>query len=83
MPLRQKGAKMEDNKKIISRLDTIIVLLLYMLKENDSFPKLSAIFYQLKKIGLENEEIANIFEKTTSQVAKIAYEFKRPTSNKK
>ena len=72
---------LENNKKITSRLDTIIVLLLAVLKDKDTFPKLSAIFFQLKKIGLSNEEIAIIFDKTSSQVAKLSYEFKRPLKN--
>ena len=70
---------MEDNKKIISRLDSIIILLLFVLQGKEMSPKLPAIFNQLKKVGLTNEEIADIFNKTPSQVAKTAYEFKRPT----
>ena len=69
---------MKEENKIISRLDTIIILLLSMLKESNNFPKLSVIFHQLKNAGLTNEEIGTIFDKNPSQVAKIAYEFKRP-----
>ncbi len=69
---------MEDNKKIVNRLDAIIVLLLYSLRGNENFPKLSEVFYQMKKIGLSNEEIASIFDKNALQIAKVAYEFKRP-----
>lgn len=68
---------MEDNKKIISRLDTIITLLVLILKKDDSLPKLSVLFYRLKKVGLTNQEISDIFGQTPSKVAKTAYEFKR------
>ncbi len=69
---------MENKDKILSRLDGILVLLLSLLKENDSIPKLSTLFYQLKNVGLSNEEISRVSGKTPAQVAKISYEFKRP-----
>lgn len=76
--LKERLQKMKNEDKIITRLDAILILLLSLLKETESFPGLSTIFYQLKSVGFTNEEIAAISGKNTSQVAKIAYEFKRP-----
>jgi hypothetical protein len=72
---------MED-KKIVSRLDAITILILSILKENKTLPPLPSLFYQLKKVGISNEEIANIFDKKPDQVAKTAYEYKRPAKEK-
>ncbi len=74
---------MEENKKITSRLDAIIFLMFCMLKDKESLPKLTELFYQMKQMGLTNEELGNIFGRTPDQIAKAAYEFKRPVKNKK
>jgi len=73
--------KRDNNDKMLSRLDGILILLL-LLKENDSPLKMPILFHQLKSVGFTNEEIANISGKTSDQVAKIAYEFKRLKTKK-
>lgn len=74
---------MDENKKIIGRLDAIIVLLLAGLKDSNSLPALSELFHKLKKLGFSNEEIASLSDRTPEQVAKTAYEFKRSKKEKK
>lgn len=73
---------MSEENKIISRLDALILLVLYSLKESDNLPKSSELIYKLKQIGMSNENLANILGKSQEQIAKLAYEFKRPSKSK-
>ncbi len=72
---------MAEDKNTIKRLNIIIALLseLIDLLSKKHGTKTSEKFKmaRLKRLGLENQEIGLLFNKTTNQVSKQIYEIKR------
>ena len=64
-----------DLSKIEAKMNVIIALLLKA-NMNDDLPEVE-IIKMLKQIGLENEDIAKILNKTTTQISKQLYKAKK------
>lgn len=70
-----------NNTDNVRRLDVIIGLLLDLIKLQSDANKISSSDTQriarVKQLGLGNDEIATIFGRKSSEIAKLAYEAKR------